>query len=124
MAKPPKPHEHAYYSAGRWLLGQAYIVGWPIEGIVKAGYTSVGRRRYGAFLSRGADLLYLEAFPALGAFDAEKRLGDAMGARWPSAFANKEEAAPYLGSRGAGYLECYRIPVEDWQDVIDLSRGG
>lgn len=120
--KPDKPHEYAHYSAGRWLLSQTYLVGWPGQGVVKAGSTTTGRPRYGAFLSRGAQMLHLVAFPFGGDIDMERRVHAEIAERWPRAFDCKEDAAPYLGGSGSGYLECYRAPASDWGALIDLMK--
>ena len=123
MAEPSaKPHEYAHYSAGRWLLSQTYVVGWPSIGVVKAGSTMAGRPRYGAFLSRGAVMLHLAAHPFGGDLAVESSLHREMVARWPRAFSCKEDAAPHLGGRGGGYLECYSIPTQEWPALIDLVK--
>lgn len=121
MAKD-KPHEYAHYSAGRWLLSQTYLVGWPDAEIVKAGSTNTGRPRYGAFLSRGAQMLHLAAFPFGGDLYTERRIHAEMQARSPLAFACKEDAAPYLGAKGGGYLECYHVPLTEWGHLINLVK--
>lgn len=122
MAKPPRPHEYAHYSAGRWLLSQAYVVGWPDIGVIKAGSTKLGRPRYGSFLTRGAQVLYLAALPFGGDLDIEVRLHAEMDARWHRAFPCKEYAAPYLGAGGSGYLECYQVPNDEWPSLTDLVK--
>lgn len=124
MAEPTgKPHEYAHYSAGRWLLSQAYVVGWPSIGVVKSGSTMTGRPRYGAFLSRGAQMLHLAAYPFGGDLDIESRVHAEMDARWPRAFDRREDAAPYLGAKGGGYLECYMVPLAEWGHLIELVKG-
>ena len=120
--RPPKPHPYAFYSSGRWLLGQLYIVGWSEEGVVKAGVTMNGRQRFGPFLARGAEMLHLEAFEAGGDVAAEQRVHDALSARWPRAFASKAEAAPLLGRKGSGYLECYRVPYAEWHSALRIAK--
>lgn len=111
--------EHRIYSAGRWLQPQRYVVGWP-SGIVKVGSTFNGRQRWGAFLSRGGELLDLASF--VDDTDAEVRLQTKLCELYPPAFTSKEQAVPFLGSRGAGYLECYRIPPDDWPSIQLLAR--
>lgn len=118
-----RPHEHAYYSAGRWLLNQLYVIGWPDLEIIKVGTTSVGRRRYGPFLARGGEMLSLASYPSCEHLDEESRLQSEMRARWPPAFSSKVDASSALGGHGGGYLECFRVPLSDWPEVVGLLRG-
>jgi hypothetical protein len=98
-----------------------YVVGWP-DGIVKVGYTSQGRERWGKFLARGGVMLDISYFAGIDAVHAEVWLQEHLAARYPLAFDSKEESKPYLGSNGCGYLECYRIPVRDWPALVELAR--
>ena len=124
MEREEPPHPYAHYSAGRWFLNQVYIVGWPDIGVVKVGVTSNGRRRYGAFLNRGAEMLSLTSHKGMAFLEIEGRMHSAMEMRWPPAFESRAEAAEFLGQRGGGWLECYSVPVTEWHDVIDMLRTG
>ena len=116
------PHPFAYYSSGRWLLSQLYVVGWAANGVIKIGVTANGRERYGPFLARGAELLMLNSYRPGDTVNEESRLAGVLSGHWPSAFGSKEEAAPLLGKRGAGWMECYRVPVNEWGKVLDSLR--
>ena len=111
-----------FTSAGKIYSPQRYLVGWP-DGIVKVGSTDNGRKRWGPFLRRGAEMLDLANYGKDGSeMHAELWLQAQLRSRFSRAFASKPEAAPYLGSRGAGYLECYSIPVSRWPEIVDLAR--
>jgi len=76
------------------------------------------------FLNRGATMLDLALYQELGddlvgEVWLQKRIHE-MG--YEFAFQGKEESLPYLGPSGGGYLECYRIPVEDWPKIIEVAR--
>lgn len=118
-----KPAPEAHYSSGRWYLPQRYVIGWPAHDIVKVGTTSSGRRRYGAFLTRGGELLDLRNYRGTEYLDAERALQATLGTHWTLAFAHRDEAVPFLGHRGSGWLECYRIPAADWPRVIAYAGG-
>lgn len=121
----PAPHPHAHYSAGRWLLSQLYIVGWPEFDVVKIGITSNGRERYGPFLARGAEMLLLSTYPFGDNLNEEQRMRELLSLRWPPAFESKEESMLMLGRRGSGWMECYRIPVDEWGGLVaELGQVG
>lgn len=126
LNQPPLSHNYEvapYMSAGRWHLSERYIVGWPDHGVVKVGTTSIGRRRYGLFLARGGTMIHNQAFPpGMHSFSSESRIERILAAAGPRAFADKTEAAPLLGNRGAGYLECYRIDTKFWPFIADLAE--
>lgn len=124
MEREEPPHPYAYYSDGRWLLNQVYIVGWRELGIVKVGTTSNGREHYGPFLNRGGELISLTSYEGMSYLDIKRRVLEVMEICWPLAFESKAEAAEHLGRGGCGWLECYSIPVAEWYDVIDLVRTG
>ena len=120
MRRESSPVEHL--SAGKTYVPQRYVVGWN-DGIVKVGSTWNGRQRWGTFLARGATMLDLAYYlPTGGDLDAEAWLQSHLEGRFARAFATKAEAAPYLGNGGAGYLECYAIPVGLWPEIIELAR--
>lgn len=110
-------------SAGKLYTAQRYLVGWP-GGIVKVGSTMIGRARWGAFLNRGATMLDLAQYQNLcDDLVAETWLQEQIvGLGYSQAFEYKDDATEYLGARARGYLECYRIPVEDWPKIIEIAR--
>jgi hypothetical protein len=120
---PQRSDEPVFYkSAGRIYCAQRYVVGWR-DGIVKVGSTANGSRRWGPFLARGATMLDLAHYGKdNGDLHAEIWLQEQLDQRYARAFEAKSDAAPYLGSQGAGYLECYRIPVDVWPEIIELAR--
>jgi hypothetical protein len=66
------------------------------------------------------DLAYYED---LGhALEGEVWLQDRLHERFRWAFTNKSQAEPYLGGRGAGSMECFRIPMDKWHEVLELAR--
>jgi hypothetical protein len=88
----------------------AYLVGWPGIGIVKGGYTS--HRRWRDFQIRGAVVLALWIFEHhSAAFAAESIVDRCLARLGQRAFRTAVEAEPFLGHRGGGYLECYRLPA-------------
>ena len=114
----PRPH----LSAGRHLIPQRYVVGWP-DGIVKVGVTDFGRRRWGPFLSRGGIMLDLAYYETLADSSvAESWLQSRLLERFKFAFSDRSQAEPYLGGRGSGSMECFRIPVDHWPEVLELAR--
>lgn len=98
---------------------QRYVVGWPELGIIKVGSTSNGRRRWGTFLARGAQIIDLACYEC--AVSAEVGLHEAMGARYPKAFSHSGEAKNILGNGGGGFMECYSVPVSEWSNVARLA---
>jgi hypothetical protein len=85
-----------------------YVVHWPEIRVVKAGYSE--RRRWRAFLSRGAEIVDLVEFEDVSdAFAYEDVLHDALRPNG-YAFDTALEAKPYLGGAGGGYMECFRMP--------------
>ena len=117
------------YSAGKHLIPQRYVVAWP-EGIVKAGNTWNGRRRWGPFLSRGAAMLDLATFDSLGPdLESEQYMHTILAERFPPAFQHRSEATDHL-PRGGGWMECYAVPPEEFAWVIEVAaqdkalRGG
>jgi len=120
MRRESSPVEHR--SAGKTYVPQRYVVGWA-EGIVKVGSTWNGRQRWGTFLARGGTMLDLAYYgPSGDDLKSEAWLQGRIEERFARAFATKSEAAPYLGNGGAGYLECYAIPVTQWPEIIELAR--
>lgn len=120
---PPRadgPHPHL--SAGRYLIPQRYLVGWP-DGIVKVGKTNLGKRRWGPFLSRGGIMLDLAYYSTLGdSFTGEIWLQNRLQERFRLAFTERRQAEPYLGGGGSGSMECFRIPMDRWYEALQLAR--
>lgn len=85
-----------------------YLVHWPEIGVMKAGCTS--RRRWTAFIARGAEVVDLVEFDDVAdayAFESVVHAGLAVHGL---GFQNAAAAEPYLGSEGGGWCECYRVP--------------
>jgi hypothetical protein len=120
IAKPKRLTEpYQYRSAGKWYSSQMYVIGWP-DGIVKVGSTGNGRERWGKFLSRGGVMLDLAYFKDCGDLHAETWLQEQLDGLYPRAFNAKHESLPYLGD-GCGYMECYRIPRDEWELVVEIA---
>jgi hypothetical protein len=114
----PMPH----LSAGRYLVPQRYVIGWP-DGVVKIGETWNGKRRWGTFISTGGTMLDLAFYEELGdSSRAETWLQRQVGQTYCRAFATKEHSRHHLGRSGGGWLECFAIPVEHWPAIIELAR--
>ena len=111
------------YSAGRHLAGQVYVVGWRDRGIVKIGSTRHGRRRYGTYLARGAEVVTLANYQLGDECYAEVWLQQWAGKRYATPFCRAECCASALGlSSGAGWTEMFAAPAEDWP-AIDAALG-
>lgn len=109
-------------SAGRWLTSTRYLVGWPEVGVVKVGSTMQGRRRYGVFLSRGAQILDLSHYERLmDSLHAEYWLMHQLGLEYPSAFRCRYDAVDFM-PKGAGWTECFAIGTSQWERVIELAH--
>ena len=109
-------------SAGRNLVAQRYVVGWP-EGIVKTGETWHGRQRWGTFLARGATMVNVAYYANLiDSVRSETRLYEALSERYRPAFTQRIDAIPYLGGQGAGWKECLAISKDDWDLLDDMAR--
>lgn len=104
------------------LQSQRYVVGWPNLGVIKIGSTMNGRARWGTFLARGAALIDLACYDC--STTAEAYLKSLIERDYAPAFQEKSEAKSILGNRGAGYLECYRVPVSDWHIVQRMALEG
>lgn len=98
-----------------------YLVTWPDRLIVKAGITS-GRRRWMAFLARGAVLYRLAILDFADwrtALGYEAALHAHFRATCPFAFDTREESVELLGRLG-GHCETYQLAV--WQQLIDAPQ--
>jgi hypothetical protein len=85
---------------------EVYVVYWPEIQMVKVGATC--KRRWRGFVARGAQVVGLiECEPGAAMYHVEADLRSAIShlvAR--TGFADKSDARPYLGTSGAGYMEC------------------
>lgn len=86
-----------------------YIVQWPGENLVKVGFSC--NQRWRPFVLRGAAVVDLVEFDsAVDAFDFETLVLRGFAKIGSRAFTCADDATPYLGSGGGGWLECYRLP--------------
>jgi len=76
------------------------------------------------FLARGGVMLDLAFYgSAHYPLQAEVWLQHAVSRMgYGGAFASTHEAEKYLGNRGSGYSECSKIPVADWERLVDVAR--
>lgn len=91
-----------------------YLVSWPDDLIVKAGFTT--RQRWRKFLLRGAELHDVVFFDGAEAVWVESAAERVLHERLARAFEHRTEAVDHLGGRGAGWLECYRAPDREALD--------
>lgn len=116
-AAGPSPH----LSAGRYLIPQRYIIGWP-DGVIKVGSTWFGHRRWGLFTRHGGEVLDIAYYDEPGKdSQGEAWLQDQLKRSWRMAFRDKPESLDHLGPQGSGWLECYAIPKSDWPSVLKLA---
>lgn len=91
---------------------RVYVVVWPEQLIVKAGYTAETRWRQ--FTKRGAVLHQLTRLRDYrAAFDYEAQVLGYLQTVGRYAFASAHEAVPFLGGRGGGYCEAFAVPALD-----------
>ena len=123
-ASPPKrsPEPVPHLSAGRHLISQRYVVGWPSSGHVKIGCTS-NYRRVRRFVSmRDGELIDLAYYDVL--YDdvrSEVWLDRVARTMWPAAFRTKDEARRYMGCNTDGWTEFLKVPVADWPELRRLA---
>lgn len=104
--------------------GYAYLVAWGSgpTAVVKVGETWAPRRWRG-YLARGAFILRIVRTSGSHALRIERDADRALASIALPAFRSKEEASPYLGNRGAGWMECYRvsplIALREFEEVLD-----
>lgn len=55
---------------------------------------------------------------------AEIYLENIVSMFYKRAFDNKHEAKDILGNNGAGYLECFNVPLNDWNFIQQLAQEG
>ena len=87
-----------------------YAVHWPDINVFKIGFSE--RKRWRAFLNRGANLIgLLDDFAnASEGYDFEYACHIVSSEVCRPGFESSVEARPYLGGSGGGYVECYRVP--------------
>jgi hypothetical protein len=94
----------------RQLKNNVYLVYWPQIRVLKVGFAS-DKSRWRAFCIRGANLLAVKEFDnSTEGYAFEDACHMALGTVCRRAFNKSEEAVPYLGGRGGGYVECYSVP--------------
>lgn len=102
------------------LHKQRYVVGWPELDVIKIGSTLRGRARWGTFLNRGGVMIDLACFD--DSISAEVYLENIVSMFYNRAFDSKHEAKHILGNNGAGYLECFNVPLSDWGFIQKLAQ--
>lgn len=87
-----------------------YAVHWPEINVFKIGFSE--RRRWRAFVNRGANLIgLLDDFAnASEGYDFEHACHIVSREVCRPGFRTAAEANPYLGNAGGGYVECYQVP--------------
>lgn len=88
-------------------VGHIYIVRWTEARFTKVG-VSLNESRWRAFVKRGGELLGVltEPMPQATVIEGQMHAALVRAGAIP-AFLTKADAAPYLGSNGAGWTECY-----------------
>lgn len=105
-----------------------YLVAWGSgpTAVVKVGETWAPRRWRG-YLARGATIVQIVRAAGSDALRIEREVDHALAAIALPAFRSKLEAAPYLGSGGAGWMECYRVSplvaLREFEGVLDGREG-
>lgn len=119
-ARTPGPVPHL--SAGRHLIAQRYVIGWP-NGVVKVGNTNHGRRRWGRFIAHGGTMIDLAYYGNLmHGLEGEIWLQARIAKEYRRAYRDKAESFDNLGPGGSGWMECYAVPVSDWAYIAELAR--
>lgn len=87
-----------------------YIVQWPDQRVVKAGYSL--HQRWRAFELRGAVVVDLIEFESHNDAYVFEQLVDAAlcAACRKRPFKSAKDAAPLLGTGGGGWMECWALP--------------
>lgn len=93
-----------------------YVVSWP-DGVIKVGES--GKQRWRGFVIRGATVQYLATCSDLNHVLASERAGhDWLRSRYSGAFTSSQSADDYLGRNGGGWLECFRVPLDEVDQVV------
>jgi hypothetical protein len=88
-----------------------YAVHWSQINVFKIGFSDCQRWRI--FQLRGATLLGLKSFDTVSdGLDFEAVCQDVLSEVCRPVFRTNQAAEPYLGGRGGGYLECFRVPAD------------
>lgn len=95
-----------------------YFVSWDGHGIVKAGSTQL--KRWRLFTSRGARLRALyEVHTSTEMYALETCFLASLADSGIPAFDSAADAVPFLGDKGAGYMECYRLTEQCVKHVLE-----
>lgn len=86
-----------------------YLVSWDERGMVKVGVTKCQRWR--AFTLRGARLV--NSWTVKDPYGIENDVRAVLANSWAPAFRDAASAAPFLGRSGAGWRECFMVPVQE-----------
>ena len=114
-------HDPLPRGRGRDLRDCVYIVGWPDHALIKVGYSGDWRCRTGRYSSRGAVIYSLTFFDSPGvAFGAEGVAATVTAHAGTAAFDSRDVATPFLGGKGSGWTECFRIDSDKHQDVVAM----
>lgn len=98
-----------------------YLVAWDEMRVAKAGITEGYRWR--GFVLRGARLVALyQVRTVTEMYDLEMHLDADLDYNGVPAFSTAAEAVPFLGGRGGGYKECYRLPDDRFEHVLGFMR--
>lgn len=104
--------------------GYTYLIAWGsgVDAIVKVGSTCAPRRWRGYLTHGGRVVLIIRSSHEV---QIETELDESLGKFAAPAFESKQQAEPYLGSRGAGWMECYRVqPDIALQVAKEVLSGG
>jgi hypothetical protein len=99
-----------------------YAVVWDEPRFIKIGLSSTTYPRWRAFVRRGGRLVALWSF--VRGVDAVQFEADAHRMFSAAAFASASEAEPYLGSRGAGWVECFRLDQAAVDRMLNTTPAG
>jgi hypothetical protein len=94
-----------------------YLVSWDDRGMVKVGVTKCQRWR--AFTLRGARLV--DSWTVKDPYDLEQDVRAALANLWTPAFRDAASAVPFLGRRGAGWRECFIVPVQEAAELVAIA---
>lgn len=88
-----------------------YAVYWPEINVFKIGTSERRRSRWRGFVNRGAVVLgVVDPSPGISDYTFEDACHLAIQDCCRPAFGTAQQAVPYLGGQGGGWLECFRVP--------------
>ena len=98
-----------------------YLVAWPHIGVLKAGFAGNLRERTARYIcKRNGRVVRAWWFPTQGAaIFAEQRADGVLRSAWRPAFSTALDAVPYVGGRGSGWSECYKVPTVDFARAVN-----